>query len=106
MASELARAGLVEREGFRFVRNAIWLRAVDLAQILGVSPNTVTRWEVGIRTLDQEAAAFVAKLVLDAVGEKKEYNETIHATEDQKNIPKSTGAKVQTSSTSVPTGER
>jgi DNA-binding transcriptional regulator YiaG len=61
---EIEAAGVIAREGpsngetFRFMRKALGLRAVDLAELLGVAPETLSRWENGQRPVDR--AAWVA----------------------------------------------
>jgi hypothetical protein len=51
---ELAVRGVRTGEAFRYMRKALGLRAVDLAVLLDVSAETISRWETGA----PEALAF------------------------------------------------
>src|SRR5688572_7322412 len=44
-ARALARSGVATGAAFRFLRKTADLRAKDLAPLLGVTPETVSRWE-------------------------------------------------------------
>jgi transcriptional regulator with XRE-family HTH domain len=47
------------------MRKALGLRAADLAGLLGVAAETVSRWETGQRDVDRGALALVGGLVVD-----------------------------------------
>jgi putative transcriptional regulator len=64
-AGELARHGDVTSESFGFMRRALGVRAVELAEWLNVTPETVSRWEHGKQTIDRAAAALLSAMVLD-----------------------------------------
>ena len=66
----LARSGEVGPQGFRWLRSAAGLEAKRLAELLNVSPGTVSRWENGKRALDRGAAALVCALALQSLGER------------------------------------
>lgn len=63
----LVAAGSVHPEALRWLRKAADLRSMDLAELLGVAPETVSRWEHGTRKIDRAALALVASLALDAL---------------------------------------
>jgi putative zinc finger/helix-turn-helix YgiT family protein len=67
IATELASRGVCTPAAFRFVRKALGLRGVDLAELLGVEPETVSRWENGARALDRSAFALLGALVADRI---------------------------------------
>src|SRR5579862_5812766 len=67
IAVELARHGPISGETFRFMRKAIPIPAVDLAKLLGSTPETLSRWENETRDVDRAAWFVVGGLVLDAV---------------------------------------
>lgn len=67
IARTLLDAGEASGEAFKFARKAMGLREVDLAQVLGVTPETVSRWETGVHPIDPMALAVLALLVQDAV---------------------------------------
>lgn len=64
-AGELARHGEVSAEAFKLMRKALGMRAVELAELLDVTPETVSRWEHGRQPIDRGAAALLSAMVLD-----------------------------------------
>jgi DNA-binding transcriptional regulator YiaG len=68
LTGELARSGTVGPQGFRWLRKAARLPSVRLAELLDVTPGTVSRWENGKQALDRRAVALVSALALDAQG--------------------------------------
>jgi DNA-binding XRE family transcriptional regulator len=68
LTARLAR-GAVGPQGFRWLRRAAGLQAMQLAALLDVSPGTVSRWENGKKPLERRAVALVASLALEAAGE-------------------------------------
>lgn len=65
IAAALALESPVGAEGFRFMRGALGLRAVDLAAMLDVNPQTVSRWERGETAVDRAAWLALGTLVLE-----------------------------------------
>jgi putative zinc finger/helix-turn-helix YgiT family protein len=65
VAGELARHGVVSAEAFAFMRRAIGMMARDLAELLDVAPETVSRWEHGKLPLERGPFALLAAIVLD-----------------------------------------
>jgi len=65
VAVELAKTGVSTCEALRFMRKALQLRAVDLAALLGVTPETVSRWETGKLSLEHRALALLGSLVVE-----------------------------------------
>ena len=47
VAAALAREGPVDGDSFRFMRTTLRLRAADLAALLDVAPETISKWENG-----------------------------------------------------------
>ena len=68
VARKLAETGQRSGEAFKFMRKALGLRAVDLAELLGVAAETISRWETGAREVDRASFAVLA----DAVAEQLE----------------------------------
>lgn len=64
IASHLAR-GRASGEAFVYMRRALGLKASDLAELLHTRPETVSRWERGVRSMDWRAFALLGKLVLE-----------------------------------------
>ncbi len=67
VARELARKGPATGETLRFMRTALGLPSGELAALLGVTPETVSRWEHGKLAFDRRTYALVGLLVLDRI---------------------------------------
>ncbi len=65
IAQTLAERGMVSGPAFQFMRRTLGLRAVDLAELLDVAPETISRWEAGARDVDRAAWTALAGLVMD-----------------------------------------
>jgi transcriptional regulator with XRE-family HTH domain len=52
-------------ETFKFMRKALGLRAVDIAELLDVAAETLSRWETGQRPVDRASWIAVSAMVLD-----------------------------------------
>ena len=65
VAAKLAQAGVSSGESVRFMRKTLQLRAMDLATLLGVTPETVSRWETGKLPVEHRALALLGSLVLE-----------------------------------------
>ena len=68
IASALAGEGPVDGESFRFMRAALGLPARKVGHLLGVSVETISRWENGARDVDRAAWFALGELVLEAAG--------------------------------------
>lgn len=49
----------------RFMRKEAGLRSMELAEFLGVTPETVSRWETGKQPVERRAMAVVGALVVE-----------------------------------------
>jgi DNA-binding transcriptional regulator YiaG len=67
VSCELANAGVHTGEAFRVMRNALRLRAVDVARLLDVTPETVSHWETGKARPNRAAFVAIGALVQDAL---------------------------------------
>lgn len=65
VASHLAENGPPSPEGLRFMRKAIELTGVELADLLRTTKETVSRWETGKVAFDHFAWMTLGSLVLD-----------------------------------------
>jgi DNA-binding transcriptional regulator YiaG len=72
VACELARHGPVSGDAFRYLRKAIGLRAVVVAELLGVTPETISRWENGQRPVDKAAWMTLGSVVLEQASRQPE----------------------------------
>ena len=65
IAGWFAKEGILSGEAFRFMRKAIGFRAKELAHLLDLTPETLSRWEKGHRIPDKKAMMVLGDLVLD-----------------------------------------
>jgi DNA-binding transcriptional regulator YiaG len=65
VAARLAHIGEASGEALRYMRKALGLRAVDLAELLALRPETISRWENGRATVDRGAFAALAAAISD-----------------------------------------
>jgi DNA-binding XRE family transcriptional regulator len=63
-AEAMAR-GLRDGGTLKFVRKALAMRAAELGDLLGVSPETISRWENGHRAAERSVWNTLADLVID-----------------------------------------
>lgn len=52
VARQLVKVGVSGPQGFRHLRKAMELQSGELAELLGVTPETVSRWEKGKRSIE------------------------------------------------------
>jgi DNA-binding transcriptional regulator YiaG len=67
IACELARRGPISDETFRWIRRAASIERGDLAQLLGVTAETIAGWEAERRPIDRAAWLLLAAIVLDSI---------------------------------------
>ena len=65
IARKLAEVGARGKEAFRFMRRALGYTAAELSELLGVEPETLSRWENGKRAIPSCPMVLMASLVLD-----------------------------------------
>lgn len=78
-AVELARAGDATPESMRFMRKALGFKAAELAELLAVTPETVSRWETGKQRLEHRAMAVLGSLVIERAEGRTAMLETLEA---------------------------
>jgi DNA-binding XRE family transcriptional regulator len=83
---EAIARGLRDGATLKFVRKALGLRAADLGELLGVSAETVSRWENGHRAAERSVWNTLADLVADKLGGKTMTVERLRARKPR--IPK------------------
>lgn len=66
-AAKLAAAGEATGPAFKFMRKAAGLRGADLAALLDVAGETVSRWETGALPVERRAVALLGAIVVEAV---------------------------------------
>jgi putative zinc finger/helix-turn-helix YgiT family protein len=66
-AEWLAEHGVRTPEELKFMRKAVGIRAVDLAEWLKVTPETISHWETGKHPPDVATRSTIASIVLDTL---------------------------------------
>jgi len=66
VARALVASGIDQGEAVRWLRTTAGLRGVDLAEMLGVVPETVSRWETGRTTIDRATLHPLGRLAIEA----------------------------------------
>lgn len=65
IALRLAEAGQIDGEAIRWIRKQAGIAAKDLAELLEVRPETVSRWERGTRPIDRASFAVLYGLLVE-----------------------------------------
>jgi len=55
------------REGFRWLRRRLGLSGVEVAELLGTTPETVSRWETGKRDIDKSMWVLLGRVAVEAI---------------------------------------
>ncbi len=79
VANKLARARVSDGEAIKFMRKAVGLPAVTLAELLDTSPETVSRWERGVSQIDRAAFAILAGIVMEKANNRSDTLERLRA---------------------------
>lgn len=87
-AGELARHGEVPSEAFGFMRRTLGLKALELARLLDVTPETVSRWEHGKQPIDRGAAALLSAMVLDRIDGRTTTLDSLKALLEPERMPR------------------
>lgn len=66
-ALELLKMGEKRGSAVRFIRKSLGFLAKDLAELLGTTAETVSRWENGKQQVDYKTRALLASMVVDAL---------------------------------------
>ncbi len=67
VAQLLAESGRVSPDAFKFMRKVIGMKAKIIANLLGVAPETVSRWENGGLPVETKAFALLGCMVMDQI---------------------------------------
>lgn len=88
VAAELARHGELPAGAFRFMRRTLGMKAADLADLLDVTAETVSRWENEKQGIERRAAALLSSMVLDKLEGRTSTLERLRALKEPKPLPK------------------
>ena len=72
VAKHLADHAQRTPEAFRFMRKVLGMRAADLAPLVGVTAETLSRYETGAREIDPIRFGVLATLVADSASGRQE----------------------------------
>jgi putative zinc finger/helix-turn-helix YgiT family protein len=75
VTAALAEGGYRSGTALRFMRHALGMRAAELAALVGVTPETFSRWETGERDVDPRAFALVGALARARLDRRAEWTE-------------------------------
>ena len=90
VAMELVRHGDVNAETFKYMRKTIPMSVAELAPLLHVAPETVSRWESGEQPIEPNAAALLALMVVEAIEGRSTCIDHLKATLDPISWPEVT----------------
>jgi putative zinc finger/helix-turn-helix YgiT family protein len=95
VARQLIDLGVHTGEAFRFVRKVQGLSAVALAELLDVTPSTLSRWENG--EPDANAFALLGGLFTDSVWGRTDTRDHLRALRSKERKPKAVKVEVAVS---------
>jgi len=72
-------SGAHDGVALKWIRKVVGLRAVDLAELLGVSAKTVSRRETGETPIDRATLHILGRLAVEAVEGQSETADALHA---------------------------
>ncbi len=87
VAKHLAGLGHPMGSAFRYMRKALGMPAARLSELLGVTPETMSRWETGDRPVSVQAFALLGSLVSDACAKRTETHDRLAAMNSPGPIP-------------------
>lgn len=79
IASEFARRGIVSGGTFKAIRKALGFKSVDVAHLLGVMPETISRWESGALPMPRPSWVAVAAMLRDTMDGRDEVRNILEA---------------------------
>ena len=93
-ARKLAELGIREGAAFRFMRKTLGMRAADLAELLSVTPETVSRWENDKNEVDLAAFTTLGSLIVDKLEGRTTTLDSLRAVHERTK-PKSRSIRVE-----------
>lgn len=76
LAENVARQNnVLQPEEIRFLRTHLGFSGIDFAKVMGVSPETVSRWEKGTVNMKEASERLLRVLVLSKLGPFREYED-------------------------------
>jgi DNA-binding transcriptional regulator YiaG len=87
-AAKLAASGEATGQAFKFMRKAAGLRGADLAALLDVAGETVSRWETGVLPVERRAVALLGAIVTEAAARSTATLDRLRALQAPAKLPK------------------
>jgi putative zinc finger/helix-turn-helix YgiT family protein len=84
-------------EEIRFLRTYLGFSGGDFAELIGVSPETVSRWEKGTVNMKESAERLLRVLILSRKGPFRDYEELKEFATQKRKLPKKREFKVHSS---------
>lgn len=88
IAHKLIEGGVRSGAAFRFIRKALGLSGVRMAELFKVAPETICRWESEKRPVDHIAFATLGGMVLDATAGRTDTIDRLSTLRDPKPLAK------------------
>lgn len=95
VAIKLANAGEMNGEIARFLRKALGLKAKELAILLNVVPETVSRWENNKIVIDHASAALLCTMVFDMAEGRETAVKALKSLLEPQPLPQNVSIKVK-----------
>jgi DNA-binding XRE family transcriptional regulator len=89
IVQEFLRAGDFNATALRIMRSLLRLKAVQMATLLGVRPETISRWETGRWPISRPAAIALGSLFADFLEGRETTRNLIQALQAPRPVPKS-----------------
>jgi transcriptional regulator with XRE-family HTH domain len=88
VARELANLGVRTGEAVRHMRKTLGLRAADLAQLLDLTPETISHWETGKAPISRAAFVAVGAMIQDAIDGRTTTRDRFAALIEERRYPR------------------
>ncbi len=88
VARELANLGVRTGEAVRHMRKTLGLRAADLAQLLDLTPETISHWETGKAPINRAAFVAVGAMIQDAIDGRTTTRDRFAALVEERRYPR------------------
>lgn len=95
IAARLAEMGVTHGEAVRAMRGAVGLRSAELAEILGVAAETMSRWETGKSHIDPCAFGVLGGLVEDRLAGRTDTTDRMRSLREPRPRPKQVKIEIE-----------
>jgi len=94
VAMALVDAGITEPDAVKFIRKAIGLPAQELAALLRVRPEAISRWENGKREIDRATFVLLRQLLVELRAKKQPVAEVLRRLQHPRKLGRSVTLKL------------